>query len=310
MAPEPRRSPRWLPVVGQAVVLGLTLFGLYQALQFVSTPWKNDAWGFWTMWRGGLYDIPWLEHGAFVYSPAVAQMLTPLTKLSWQVFHDVWNVLQLTALIVMVGPIWAAGLLWLVLWPSLPDKGNFVLATIWNGNPMLLIALSVVAGYRWPGAWALAILLKVTPGIGLLWFAVRREWRNLGIAAGVTLAIVAVSAIAAPGLWFEWFGLLRDSAGANMVDREPFLPVPLIIRVPIAAALIVWGARTDRYWTVPLGVMLSLPGIALSGFAVGVGALAFTRLPGIPRWWWPGSAGADEPAAKRAEPQLTRMEAG
>jgi hypothetical protein len=56
--------------------------------------------------------------------------------------------------------------------------------------------------------------------------------------------------------------------------------------------------------------MLSLPGIALSGFAVGVGALAFTRLPGIPRWWWPGSVRADEPATKRAEPQLTRMEAG
>src|SRR6187551_3613719 len=96
------RSPRWLPVIGHALVLSLTLIGLYQAAWFVRNPWENDAYGFWTMWEGGLYDIPWLEHGAFVYSPAVAQAITPLTWLPWETFYAIWNALQLAALILMV----------------------------------------------------------------------------------------------------------------------------------------------------------------------------------------------------------------
>lgn len=297
------QSPRWLPIVGHALVLSLALIGLYQAVVFIWIPWENDAYGFWTMWEGGLYDVPWLQHGAFVYSPAVAQAITPLTWLPWETFNAIWNVLQLAALILMVGPVWAAALLWLVVWPSLPAKGNFVLSAIWNGNPMILIAFSVVAAYRWPWFWALPILLKVTPGIGLLWYAVRREWRNLAIAAGATAVIVLVSFAFRPRLWFTWFDLLVDSLGANMVAREPFLPVPMIIRLPLAAVLIAWGARTNRYWTVPIGVMLSLPGIGLSGFAVGIGALSFTRLPFIPRYWQRQSRNAQASAPVRTGDQ-------
>ena len=35
-------------------------------------------------------------------------------------------------------------------------------------------------------SWAFVLLTKVTPGIGLLWFAIRRRWRDLAIALGVT----------------------------------------------------------------------------------------------------------------------------
>ena len=114
------------------------------------------------------------------------------------------------------------------------------------------------------------------------------------------MLIVLISAVDRPRLGLNWLDLLADSIGANMVVREPFVPIPLYVRMPMAALLIAWGARTDRYWTVPIGVMLSLPGIGLSGFAVAVGALAFTRLPFIPRWWWPESARTDLRAAKRS----------
>ena len=63
-----------------------------------------------------------------------------------------------------------------------------------GGNVSLLLAVAIVVGFRWPAAWALVLLTKITPGIGLLWFAVRREWRHLAIALGATAAIVAVSA--------------------------------------------------------------------------------------------------------------------
>ena len=48
-------------------------------------------------------------------------------------------------------------------------------------------------------------LTKVTPGIGMLWFAVRREWRHFAIAAGATLAIAVASRLVAPDLWQQYF---------------------------------------------------------------------------------------------------------
>ena len=57
------------------------------------------------------------------------------------------------------------------------------------GNINLLIVGAVLIGFRYPWAWAFIILTKVTPGIGLLWFLTRREWRHLAIALGATLGV-------------------------------------------------------------------------------------------------------------------------
>ena len=65
-----------------------------------------------------------------------------------------------------------------------------------------------MVGFRYPAAWSLILLTKVTPGIGLLWFAVRREWRSLAIALGATAVIAAVSLAIDPRAWFEWFGVI------------------------------------------------------------------------------------------------------
>jgi hypothetical protein len=40
------------------------------------------------------------------------------------------------------------------------------------------------------------------------------------------------------------------------------------LRLPLAAAVVAWGARTDRAWTVPVAVTLGLPVLWPSGFAV------------------------------------------
>ena len=46
------------------------------------------------------------------------------------------------------------------------------------------------------------------------------------------------------------------------------IPIPLWIRLPAAAVLVVWGARTDRRWTVPVAATLALPVLWVSGFAI------------------------------------------
>ena len=54
------------------------------------------------------------------------------------------------------------------------------------------------------------LLTKITPAIGMVWHLVRREWRELGIAVGVTAAVVAIGFIVNPGLWRAWFDTLLN----------------------------------------------------------------------------------------------------
>jgi hypothetical protein len=184
-------------------------------------------------------------HDAYLYSPAFLQAIQPLRALPWQAFFAAWTLVLLGAGLAIVGPLLLAPVLLLVL-PELI-----------GGNVSLLIGLAIVAGFRWPGAWSFILLTKVTPGIGLLWFAVRREWTALWIALAATAAIVLLSTIAAPAAWREWFAVLAQNAGSPVTSGS--LPVPPLIRFPIAIALIVWGARTDRRWVLPVAALLSLP---------------------------------------------------
>ena len=63
--------------------------------------------------------------------------------------------------------------------------------------------------------WAFVILTKVTPGIGLLWFVVRREWRNLGIALAATAIVAGGSALTMPLAWQQWAHVLSRTQVAT-----------------------------------------------------------------------------------------------
>jgi hypothetical protein len=62
-----------------------------------------------------------------------------------------------------------------------------------------------------------------------------------------------------------------------------FLPIPVLVRLPVAALVIAWGALTDRRWAIPIGVTLALPIIWLNSLAIlaAVVPLARWRL-GVP----------------------------
>ena len=60
---------------------------------------------------------------------------------------------------------------------TIPVPG--VIEDLVRGNIHVLLAVTILAGFRYPGAWSFVVLTKVTPGIGLLWFAIRREWGAL-----------------------------------------------------------------------------------------------------------------------------------
>ena len=192
-------------------------------------------------------------------------MIAPLRALSWTAFVAVWTALLLGALTYLTG----LRLLWL---------GVLVAATeLYGGNISLLLAVAIVLGFRWPAAWAFVILTKVTPGIGLLWFAVRREWRNLGIALAATAIVAGASAVAMPLAWQEWGRVLTANAGRD--GTWAAVPIALWIRLPAAVCLVVWGARTDRRWTVPVASMLALPALWFGGLSMLLAVIILRRTP-------------------------------
>jgi hypothetical protein len=268
-------------VILAVVFVGLRLFAI--------EPWADsvDAYAYWTTRSGDFYAAADTGRiGAYLYSPAFAQALTPLVALPLAVFTSIWTAINFAAL-------W-----WLLRRWALPSLLFLPIPfEIISGNVHLLYAVAVVAGFRYPGTWALMLLTKVIPGIGLLWFAIRREWRALAIAAGVTLAIVAVSFVLDRGAWATWIGILRaDLAGAGGGVLETpgwYLPVPLLPRVVAAAIVVVVAALTDRRWLIPVAVVLAMPVIWLNSFAVLAAA--------VPLWLArPGVAGARLPAPSRA----------
>jgi len=209
----------------------------------------------------------WTDPIAYVYSPAFLQAIAPLKALPWQPFMAVWTALLMGAVYVLTGRRWfVVGVVLAVM-------------ELAGGNIHLLLAAAIVLGFRWPATWSLVLLTKVTPGIGLLWFVVRGEWRNLAIALGATAAIVAVSFVILPSAWFQWVDLLTRIAGRD--GTWAAVPIPFIVRLPFAIAVVVWGARTNRRWTVPVAGMLALPALWYGGLTMLLAVIAL-REPAKP----------------------------
>jgi hypothetical protein len=261
LTPERRHAIRdGLIVAGMIFNLTFLVFWTSRFAWFVDAP----------SWREidldnlyGVAEQSLTATGAFRFSPALAWLMYPLTLLTWAQFLTVFVGLNLVAVAIM-GRRWAPALL--VGFPP-------VLLEIVNANVHIFMALAIWAGMRWSPAWAFLLLSKVTPGVGLVWFAVRREWRSLALALGTTALVVAVGVVIAPALWLEWFRSLAISAGQVPVGDLP----SLAIRLPLAVLVVAFAARTDRAWLVPVGCLLAMPTIWLQSAALLTAC--------FPLWW-------------------------
>jgi len=213
-------------------------------------------------------NADWTTPSAYVYSPAFLQLVAPISALPWQAFMAVWGGILLAAVRFLTGPrLLAAGI-------------ALAFVEVYGGNISLLLAAAIVVGFRWPAAWAFVLLTKVTPGVALLWFVVRREWRNLAIALAATAIVVLVSAISMPTAWREWVDVLVHIS--NRDGTWAAVPIPFVVRLPIAIAVVVWGASTGRRWTVPVASMLALPALWYGSLTMLLGVLPL-REPASPR---------------------------
>lgn len=229
--------------------------------------WGFDAYAYWAIDQVHPYASAMNVHGAFLYSPAFAQLGGLLGWLSWPVFLTLWTTL-LVGTLAWLGRGWATALF------LVPVVAFEVLA----GNIQILIAAALVLGFRWPASWAFILLTKVTPGVGLLWFAARREWRAVAVALGATLVITTISYVLAPGSWTEW--LERLAVEGQRADPGPWaaLAGPLWLRLVIAGAIAVWAGSRGLRWPMAVVVTLSLPNPSPQSLAVLVALLPLAVL--------------------------------
>lgn len=201
---------------------------------------------------------------SFQYSPAFAQLIGVLRILPFEVFVALWRAAALLLVVWLAGPLTVPVLLW-----------GPVLSEVNAGNVNIFIAAAVAAGFRHPGSWAFVLLTKITPAVGLLWFAVRGEWAALRRVAIVTGSIVAVSFLLAPGLWVSWVELIVTHSG-DAVGTYPYF-IPLVFRLPIAALVVVLGARLGWPATVAIAATLAAPILYFPTQAILLGALPPAR---------------------------------
>jgi len=254
-------------IVVAVVLVTLRLFDKY--------PWTSsfvDMHTYWATGAGVSYATsnPYVV-GAYLYAPAFAQALDPITTtLPWPWFAAMWTAAICAAYVWLVGR-WAFPLV----------LAGAMALELYLGQIDVFIAAAIVIGFRYPAVWAFPLLTKVAPGIGLVWFVVRREWRNLAIALTATVAIAGASAVLAPSLWHDWYDLLRRSITDKQVVDGAYLGIPVWLRLPFALTIIVWGARTNRHWTVPVAALLAMPILWINVFALLIAVVPLREEPGL-----------------------------
>ena len=267
------RRRRGLIEVGLRVafVVVLVLFTILRPVP------AGDAHAYWAVDLANPYTRPVATPDAFTYPPPAALFFSVLGHLPFEVFEAIWTLLIGAALLWLSGP-WALAFLVLPV----------VASDLYLGNIHVLLGAAIVGSLRRPGLWAIPLLTKPTAGVGLLWFVVRGEWRRLAIALGVTAAISAAAFVLAPGLWPAWIDYVLATGVAPNVGAAYWIALPLLVRLPAAALLVAWGARTNRPWTLPTASMLALPVLWLVGLAMLSAAFAVSAwgpLRGAARRW-------------------------
>ena len=223
----------------------------------------GDAHAYWAVDLANPYSRPVATIDAFTYSPPAAIFFSLLGQLPFEVFEAIWTLLIGFALLWLTGP-WALAFLVLPV----------VASDLYLGNIHVLLAATIVGSLRRPALWAIPLLTKPSVGVGLLWFVVRREWSKLIVALGVTAALAAIAYLIAPNLWPVWIDYLLGTGISPNTGTAYVVPIPLLIRLPAAILLVIWGARTNRPWTLPTASMLALPVLWMVGLAMLAGAFA------------------------------------
>jgi hypothetical protein len=151
-----------------------------------------------------------------------------------------------------------------------------VLMDSMNGNVSTMLLLPAAAAWRWldrPAgsvAMALAISVRTTFGLFLVWHALRRAWRPLmwTITVGALLVLITLPMLGVEA-YRDYFTMLRHVSVAGEIKSSDLAATALRLGVPASSA---WMANMLG-WAIAFGaVVLSLRRDREVGFMVTLGA--------------------------------------
>jgi hypothetical protein len=255
------------PVIRRAIRDGLSIAGL--AVLFITMRGGGQGYDFFAYWSVdpanpyAVRDGAGGTFGVYHYTPPLVWLAGPLKLIQWPLAYWIWFAI-LFAVLVWLARDWA--LAWLAFPP--------VAAELYHGNIHLLIAAALVLSLTKPVAYAFLVLSKVSPGVTALWYVTRREWRHLALALGSAAAVAVIAFVAAPNAWGDWLTQIAGVAerGQNLIN------IPLLVRLPVAALLVVVAARLDRPWILAPATALALPLLWVHGLAVLVAITPLMRM--------------------------------
>lgn len=287
----------WTP--GRAALTAAAVLGAVLLAVIVTTSWAkpNDSLAYWLAGQRLAAGQPIYVSGedafapyAYHYVPVVAQVIAPFTLfVPTIVYIVVYRALELAATWDLAGRR---------MLPMLALIAFIAVAVELSvENVHLFMALGIVLGLaRWPWLFAIGAIVKISPGLGIVYLVLRRRWRDALIATMVGAVIVVISFAIDPALWLEWFDTVVGRVG---VTGNSLIPVPYVVRAAAGLALTVAGGylgRRNGELLLVLGVTIANPNLSMNGFAVLAAA--------IPIWF----AGPDGLGTRR-EPDAT-MAAG
>ena len=211
-----------------------------------------------------LYDptVTIITPFAYLYPPPLAQVLVPVAAIvpDW-LFSAGWTALMGLAL------FWLAGrdvlrALALIAFPP-------VAVEFWFRNVHLFLAVLLVLGLRHGSGWfAAGAAIKISPGLGVPYLAVRGRWRDAGIAAAVGLAMLVASVVLSPDAWRAYLDFVLST---DPLQQSAFVAVPLPVRAAAGLLLAIVAARLPRHQGDPLlivAVTLALPSLWFTGLSL------------------------------------------
>ena len=251
------------PVAARAIRDGLSLAGVL--LLFWTMREDGQGFDFFAYWSVNPADPYAVREGfgAYHYAPPLLWLAGPLKLVPWPTAYWIWFGVLLLVL------VWLARD-WALAWLAFPP----VASELFHGNIHLLIAAALVLSLRHPAAYPFLVLTKVAPGVTALWWVMRREWRSLAIALGTAVILIAASFITTPSEWIAWVTHVSEVPD----QATNLLAIPLLVRLPVAAALVVIAARLDRPWLLAPAIVAALPLLWFHGLAALVAITPLRRM--------------------------------
>ena len=228
---------------------GLALVGLlWLALAFTSLQ-AGEAWGYdYRAYRdaavrldesGSLYQAETLDgpyrpgpFGLYMYAPPLGIAVGPFVPLGQESGTSAWFVLHVVALVI-------ACAIMPIRWPlrlaafGVAALSFGVIRDLALGNVSVLLLLPLAVAWRWldrPAgsiAQALAISVRPTLGVLLIWQLLRRQWRAVAWTLGAGLVLIA-SSLPWVGLdgYLDYLTVLRNLSDVTGVERNVDLGSP------------------------------------------------------------------------------------